>query len=182
MRIIAGKWRGRALAAPVGETTRPSSVRLRQAAFDMIVHAPWGGRDVIEGASVLDGFAGTGAMGLEALSRGAASVVFIEQDRAALAVLGQNIAACGAGAAARVLAGDFFKLRPLLASSLVFLDPPYGGDLVTRALAHLVAAGGIAAGGLIVAETGRVEFVNTSCLLLAERAHGAGRLSFLRLV
>ena len=87
MRIIAGLWRGRALLAPSGETTRPTADRVRQALFDMLLHAPWGGRNLIEGARVLDVFAGTGALGLEALSRGAAKACFIERDRAALAAL-----------------------------------------------------------------------------------------------
>ena len=87
MRIIAGRWKGRALVAPPGLATRPTSDRARQAIFDQLWHAPWAGRAVVENATVLDGFAGTGAMGLEALSRGAARVFFMEQDRAALAAL-----------------------------------------------------------------------------------------------
>jgi len=76
VRIIAGAWKGRALIAPPGEATRPTAERVRQALFDMIAHAPWGGRGVLEGAQVLDAFAGTGALGLEALSRGAAETIF----------------------------------------------------------------------------------------------------------
>ena len=94
MRIVAGAWRGRTLVAPPGAATRPTADRVRQALFDMLLHAPWAGRDAIEGAVVLDAFAGTGALGLEALSRGAARAVFIERDRAALAALRANIAAC----------------------------------------------------------------------------------------
>ena len=85
MRIIAGAWRGRVLTAPAGQGTRPTGDRVRQALFDMLLHAPWGGR--IDGARVLDGFAGTGALGLEALSRGAGHASFFEIDRAALAAL-----------------------------------------------------------------------------------------------
>src|SRR5271163_950273 len=96
MRIIAGTWRGRALQAPPGDTTRPTADRVRQALFDMLLHAAWAGRDTIEGAHVLDVFAGTGAFGLEALSRGAAHATFIEHDRAALTALRANIAACRA--------------------------------------------------------------------------------------
>src|SRR6185437_15178113 len=106
MRIIAGAWRGRTLTAPPGTGTRPTSDRVRQALFDMLLHAPWGGRDLLEDASVLDAFAGTGALGLEALSRGAARATFIEHDRAALATLRRNIADCGAEARCRVLAVD----------------------------------------------------------------------------
>ena len=97
MRIIAGAWRGRALQTPPGDTTRPTADRVRQALFDMLLHAPWGGRATIDGARVLDVFAGTGAFGLEALSRGAAFATFIEQDRAALVALRANIAEASRG-------------------------------------------------------------------------------------
>src|SRR5579872_4843228 len=91
MRIVAGTWRGRTLVAPPGSATRPTADRVRQALFDMILHAPWGGRDAIANVRVLDVFAGTGALGLEALSRGAAHATFIEQDRPALAALRTNV-------------------------------------------------------------------------------------------
>jgi 16S rRNA (guanine966-N2)-methyltransferase len=194
MRIVAGAWRGRALRAPPGDTTRPTADRVRQALFDMLLHAPWGGREVVEGAHVLDVFAGTGALGLEALSRGAAFATFIEQDRAALAVLRANIATLDAGGNAAVLAADALTARaksaralsieapaaPVgAACSLVFLDPPYGGDLVPRALSHLTARGWIAPGALIVAETARAEPL-PDANLLAERVHGAARINIWR--
>src|SRR5271170_6416993 len=106
MRIVAGEWRGRSLLAPSGTTTRPTADRVRQALFDMLMHAPWAGRSVIEGASVLDLFAGTGALGLEALSRGAARAVFVERDRAALTSLRANVEACRAGDRCTVLPID----------------------------------------------------------------------------
>src|SRR6185437_13440586 len=127
MRIVAGAWRGRPLVAPSGDTTRPTADRVRQALFDTMLHAAWGGRGVIEGAGVLDVFAGTGALGLEALSRGAAFARFLEQDGAALRALRTNILACGAERTCEVIAGDVLHLpaggkgRP---ASLVFLDPP----------------------------------------------------------
>jgi 16S rRNA (guanine966-N2)-methyltransferase len=177
MRIIAGAWRGRRLAAPSGMATRPTAGRVRQALFDMLVHAPWGGRERVEGASVLDAFAGTGALGLEALSRGAARATFMERDRAALAVLRANIAACRAEAQAQVLEADATRPPPLGAPcGLVFLDPPYGEGLVGRAVAALGAAGWIAPGALIVAELGREEKLPALGDLLAERVHGAARL------
>ena len=183
MRIIAGRWKGRALVAPPGLATRPTSDRARQAIFDQLWHAPWAGRDMLEGASVLDGFAGTGAMGLEALSRGAARAFFMEQDRAALAALRTNITACKAGDACRVIAGDV-TAPPVAAApcSLVFLDPPYGKGLVPRALAALQAKGWIAPGGLIIAETGRDEenAIPSGFEVLSTREHGAARLSALR--
>jgi 16S rRNA (guanine966-N2)-methyltransferase len=183
MRIIAGRWKGRALVAPPGLATRPTSDRARQAIFDQLWHAPWAGREVLEGATVLDGFAGTGAMGLEALSRGAARAFFMEQDRAALAALRANIAACKASDACRVIAGDV-TAPPLAAvpCSLVFLDPPYGKGLVPRALAALQAKGWIAPSALIIAETGRDEenAIPPGFEVISTREHGAARLAVLR--
>jgi 16S rRNA (guanine966-N2)-methyltransferase len=184
MRIVAGRHRGRRLVAPPGETTRPTADRLRQALFDMLTHAPWAGRELLDGARVLDAFAGTGALGLEALSRGAAQASFIERDRAALAALRANIATCREEERARVIAGD--ATRPPRAAapcSLVFLDPPYGQGLVPRAIAALDAAGWIAPGAIIVAETGREEEAPAppGCEAAAEpRRHGAGTLHLLR--
>ena len=183
MRIIAGRWKGRALVAPPGLATRPTSDRARQAIFDQLWHAPWAGRAVVENAAVLDGFAGTGAMGLEALSRGAARVFFMEQDRAALAALRANIAGCKAEDACRVIAGDV-TATPIAAApcTLVFLDPPYGKGLVPRALAGLQAKGWIAPGALIVAETGRDDeaVMLPGFEVVSTRDHGAARLSALR--
>src|SRR3954452_21318539 len=110
MRIVAGAWRGRSLVAPPGMETRPTADRVRQALFDMLMHAPWAGRGVVEGAVVLDVFAGTGALGLEALSRGAALAVFVERSRPALAALRANIAACRAEDRCEVLAADALTL------------------------------------------------------------------------
>jgi 16S rRNA (guanine966-N2)-methyltransferase len=143
----------------------------------MLLHAPWGGRELIEGAAVLDAFAGTGALGLEALSRGAASARFIERDRAALSALRDNIAACRAGELCTVLPADVLAARHGAACGLVFFDPPYGQDLVPKALERLGANGWIAPGAIVVAETGRDEVLQLPAELLAERAHGAARLT-----
>jgi 16S rRNA (guanine966-N2)-methyltransferase len=181
MRIVAGAWRGHTLLAPPGTATRPTADRLRQALFDMLLHAPWAGRASIEGAAVLDAFAGTGALGLEALSRGAARAVLIERDRTALAALRANIAACKAEARCTVLPADATRPPPGQPCALAFLDPPYGQALVPAALAALAAAGWLAPGALLVAETGRDEPPPWPReTLLAERAHGAARLSFCR--
>ncbi len=174
MRIIGGRWRGRRLAAPPGQTTRPTAERLRQAIFDMLLHAPWGGRGVIEGALVLDVFAGTGALGLEALSRGAAAAEFFEQDRAALTALRSNIAACGA--AARVHPGDACRAIGGPPARLVFLDPPYGLNLVEAAIGGLTASGRIASDTLLVAELGHDEPRPCWREIVGERGHGAGRV------
>lgn len=181
MRIVAGAWRGRLLAAPAGAATRPTADRVRQALFDMLLHAHWGGRDLLEGAQVLDAFAGTGALGLEALSRGAAHASFLEHDRAALAVLRANAEACRAGDRARVLAADATFPPPGRPCTLLFLDPPYRQGLVGTALAALGRAGWIAAGALAVAETAREEELAVRGAMLAERAHGAARLTVWRL-
>src|ERR1700722_13676006 len=111
MRIVAGAWRGRALIAPSGTETRPTADRVRQALFDMLMHAPWAGRSTVEDALVLDVFAGTGAMGLEALSRGAARAVFVERSRPALTALRSNIEACRAGDRCEVLPIDALSIQ-----------------------------------------------------------------------
>jgi 16S rRNA (guanine966-N2)-methyltransferase len=205
MRIVAGVWRGRKLVAPPGLATRPTADRVRQALFDMITHAEWGGRGSIEGVSVLDVFAGTGALGLEALSRGAASACFIESDAAALQALRANVALCKAEDRVEVVAGDALATghhRPRIpaarsspvqglsewsgtggdgrAARLVFLDPPYAQNLVPRALASLREAGRIGPDALIVAETGRDEAWQPEQELLADRRQGAARILVFR--
>lgn len=181
MRIVAGLWRGRRLAAPPGTATRPTADRVRQATFDMLLHAPWGGRAMVDGARVLDAFAGSGALGLEALSRGAGYATFIEPDPAALRAIRANIAACGATDRCRVIAGD--ALKPPRADApcgLAFLDPPYGQGLLAPALAALRGAGWIDAATLLVIEVARGEAVE-GLAPVAERAHGAARVVFARL-
>jgi 16S rRNA (guanine966-N2)-methyltransferase len=180
LRIVAGAWRGRALTVPPGSTTRPTADRVRQALFDMLLHALWGGRGTVEGARVLDVFAGTGALGLEALSRGAAHATFVERDRAALAALRANIATCHAETCTTVLAVDALAVPAGEPADLVFLDPPYRQDLVPRAITRLRAAGRIAPGALLIAETARDEPLPTAAPLLAERSHGAARISIWR--
>jgi 16S rRNA (guanine(966)-N(2))-methyltransferase RsmD len=140
MRIIAGKYKGRRLIAPPGRDVRPTSDYLREALFNVI------GTDVAE-ARVLDGFAGTGALGLEALSRGAARAVFVERDRAAIKAIEANIATCGAESSALIVDSEFLR-APLdvAAFTLILLDPPYDtkalGAILTRAAA-LAAPGSL---------------------------------------
>lgn len=180
MRIIAGSQRGRRLIAPEGAATRPSADRVRQALFDMLAHAPWAAGS-LHGASVLDVYAGSGALGLEALSRGAFDAVFIENDRAARAALDANIAACGMAARARVLAADARHPPPGTPRTLVLLDPPYGRDLIAPTLAALGAAGWLAENCLIAAELGRADPLPAALgPPLAERRHGAARLAIWR--
>ncbi|MFC3003325.1 16S rRNA (guanine(966)-N(2))-methyltransferase RsmD [Falsiroseomonas tokyonensis] len=182
LRLVAGRHRGRRLAAPPGETTRPTSDRVRQALFDMLWHAPWAGREAVEDQRVLDAFAGSGALGLEALSRGAAHASFLESDRVALAVLRQNVAMLKEEARCSVLGGDALRPRQAPAPcALVFLDPPYGRELVPKALAALAEAGWLAPGALVVAELGREEALELPGYAeQATREHGAARLVFLR--
>ena len=182
LRIIGGAWRGRRLAAPAGETTRPTADRVRQSLFDMILHAPWGGRACIADTLVLDAFAGTGALGLEALSRGAARAVFFEQDAQALTALRANVAACGAQACTQVVARDVTRPAQPRANmavepaSLAFFDPPYGKGLVQRAVNVLSSEGWLTPGTLLVAEAGRLESVVEPDKLLAHRVHGVAQL------
>ena len=140
MRIISGRFRGRALVAPEGLATRPTADRARQGLFDMLEHARWS--PGLRGARVLDLFAGTGALGLEALSRGAASAVFVERAAPALAAVRRNVAGCRlAPEEARVMAGDALRLPAPPAGfapcTVVFADPPYGQGLGAGALAAL---------------------------------------------
>ncbi|MFT8541131.1 16S rRNA (guanine(966)-N(2))-methyltransferase RsmD [Acetobacter sp.] len=193
VRIIAGARRGRVLAAPSGGTTRPTADRVRQALFDVLAHAPWGGPALLEGAHVLDAFAGTGALGLEALSRGGERAVFFETDRQALTALRANIHACGWEERCTVYPRDVTVPPAARATpaTLVFLDPPYHKNLPGMALAALKARGWIAPNAIAVIETGRDEplpFTDETegapaCPheLLAERQHGAARLSIWRL-
>ena len=182
MRIIAGRHRGRVLKAPEGEGTRPTADRVRQALFDMLWHASWGGRTMVQNQLVLDAVAGTGALGLEALSRGADHATFLERDRAALAVLRANIAACKEEPRTAVLAIDATKPpRARVPCGLVFLDPPYGKELVPQAVSALGAAGWIRPGALVVAEMGEGEALDLPGFeVLAQRSHGAATLHMLR--
>jgi 16S rRNA (guanine966-N2)-methyltransferase len=176
-RIIAGLWRGKLLAAPPGLATRPTNARARQAAFDILLHAPWAGPTFIQSARVLDVFAGTGAYGFEALSRGAASATFIENNREALAALRANSAACKAGA--EIIAADALNPPPGTPHNLIFLDPPYAQDLVPMALAALAHHNYLAPAAIIVAEFGpEQKFAPPDPL--ATRQHGKARLFFWR--
>jgi 16S rRNA (guanine966-N2)-methyltransferase len=179
VRIVAGAWRGRSLAAPSGTATRPTADRVRQALFDMLMHAPWAERPLVENALVLDVFAGTGAMGLEALSRGAARAVFVERSRPALVSLRANIEGCRAGERCEVLPIDALSVPTGAPADIVFLDPPYGQDLVARALARLRSVGRVREGSLIVAETARDEPA-LQAKPLTERTHGAAKVTIWR--
>lgn len=137
MRIVGGDNKGRALTAPSGTSTRPTSDRTRQAIFDMLAHAPWYGQDELEQALVLDCYAGTGALGLEALSRGTQKAAFIERDRNALAALRANLDICKARDRSRVLSCSV--THPPKATepyTLVFWTRPMARDWSSRVCGH----------------------------------------------
>ena len=152
MRIVGGRLRGRALVAPKSQAIRPTADRLREALFNILVHA-YG--DPVGGARVLDLFAGTGALGLEALSRGAAFALFVDDGAEARALLRENVAALGLGGVSRVFRRNAVKLgaaHPLPPFSLAFLDPPYGRSLAEAALASARTGGWLTPGALAVVE------------------------------
>jgi len=163
---------------------RPTSDRAREALFNILSHGKLAADGIpFAQKAVLDAFAGTGALGLEALSRGAAGAVFIEQDREALAILRKNIEALGEGARARVVPGDATRpQRATSACAVVFLDPPYRSGFAGPALAALAAAEWLAPDALAVVELAAREHFTLpgGFTLLEERVYGAARLVFLR--
>lgn len=155
MRIVAGQWRGRPLVAPKGQATRPTSDRTREALFSMLVSR----LGSLEGLNVADLFAGSGALGFEALSRGAASCIFVEQDRAAIEAIRANAAKLGA--AADIRAQSVMTLGPAEAPcDLILMDPPYSTGAGAVALDRLARLGWLAPGALVSVETGRDESMN----------------------
>lgn len=182
MRIVGGRLRGRNLAAPRSDAIRPTSDRLRESVFNILAHA-YG--DPVAGARVLDLFAGTGALGIEALSRGAAFTLLIDDGAEARALIRQNVDALGLGAATRVFRRDATKLgpaHPVEPFSLVFLDPPYRMKLAEKALASLRDGGWLAPGALIVVEeAGDAEFAAPQGFeQLERRTYDGTELVFLR--
>lgn len=185
MRIVSGQFRGRSLAAPPGDRTRPTSDRARQAIFNILEHAPWS-KGVRE-ARVIDLFAGSGALGFEALSRGAAFCLFVETDEAARGAIRENVDAFSLFGQTRVHRRDATDLgqRPGSdgpAFDLAFLDPPYAKRLGEAALAKLAAGDWLEAGATVVFERGADEgdFAVEGFKLLDARAYGAARVHFLR--
>jgi len=176
VRIIAGAWRGRAIEAPAGTGTRPTSDRTREGLFSMLVSRI----GTFEGLRVADLFAGTGALGLEALSRGAAHCTFVEQDRAAIAALNRNIARLGAGDRTDVRAQAVEHAPPPTpACDVLFMDPPYGSGLAQLALDR--AAGWLAPHGWASLETnGEALQVPASLEAVVERRFGKATVTLLR--
>lgn len=170
MRIIAGNWRGRALIAPAGKATRPTSDRTREALFSMLTSR----LGTFEGLRVADLFAGTGALGFEALSRGAAHCTFVEQDRPAIDAIRANADKLGASTDVRAQSAVAFSGGPF---DLVFVDAPYGTGLGQQALARIA----MSPGGWASIETARAETVEIDGFTIdAERIHGKAKLTLLR--
>lgn len=184
MRIVAGRHRGRRLAAPEGLAVRPTGERIREALFGILVQGRLGGGSaLVPEARVLDAFAGTGALGLEALSRGAGHVTFMESQPTALATLKRNLAALGETEQARVLRCDVLRPPPPDAPcSLVLMDPPYNQGLGPPALVALQSTGWLEPGALAVIELLAKEPFDppTGFTPLDERKYGKARLVFLR--
>lgn len=182
MRIVGGQHRGREIFSPRGRHVRPTTDRTREALFDVLGHAP---APLPQGAVVLDVFAGTGALGLEAFSRGAAHVLFIENHRDSLKFLKRNVSVLEAAERTIVLRRDALHPgnppTPPGPAALAFLDPPYGEGLAAPALAALAAHGWFADGAVAVVElAAREEFTAPEGLKMTdERAYGDTRLVFL---
>ena len=173
MRIIAGEFRGRALASvgkgDAGAHLRPTTDRVRESLFSVLTHT-----GALNGARVLDLFAGTGALGLEALSRGAQNVIFVDDGRVSAGLVQKNIDICRAASRARLIRRDATRLGPCPDEGydLVFLDPPYGKDLGQRALQAAQSGGWIAADALIVWEENTPMSAPPGFALVDQRKYG----------
>ena len=187
VRITAGRHRGRRLAVPEGGSVRPTSDRARETLFNILVHGSLararGGASPLDGARVLDAFAGTGALGFEALSRGAAHATFIEADPSALKCLSLNARRLGEEAHTTMLKADATRPPPARGapSSIAFLDPPYESGLAAPALLGLAAQGWLAEGAISVVELRARESFDLPAgfTVIAERRSGETRFVFL---
>jgi 16S rRNA (guanine966-N2)-methyltransferase len=183
MRIIAGKYRGRRLLAPSGRRIRPTSDRIRESIFNIV------GSD-IQGQNILDLFAGTGAMGIEALSRGAERAVFIDKHPEALECIRANIGPLAIPDQWDIIRWDVASNLDCLAKTAMrydfaFIDPPYNRGLAVQALENVVACDAMATGGLVVLEHHRLEKIvgrDNRITLLDQRRYGKTLVSFLRLM
>ncbi len=186
MRVVGGDLRGRRLAGPADDggraRLRPTSDRMREAIFNILAHGDY---PDLDGARVLDLFAGTGAMGIEALSRGAREAVFVDNGREARMLLRRNIEAMGLEERARIVTGDAtrFRAEPGRRFDLVFCDAPYARDLTGPVLDALAEADYLAVDAALVVETGGDEAFDPppAFAKIAERRYGTGKISILRL-
>jgi len=185
LKIVGGKHRGRTLAAPEGLATRPTSSRAREALFNILAHAKWrdDGTSPLLEARVLDAFAGSGALGIEALSRGAAHATFLDNDATAIKLIGENLRKLGETTAAKVVRADVTRPPPAREGcDLAFLDPPYRSDLALPALAALGAAGWFNPGAVALVELGATEDLvpPDDFSAIDERRYGAAKIIILR--
>lgn len=185
MRIVAGSLKGRAIVAPEGQGTRPTSDRARQAIFNVLEHASWG--ESLNGARVLDLYAGSGALGFEALSRGASFALFVETDDDARGAIRENMDAYGLFGKCRVHRRSATDLGPRPGSAgeafdIAFLDPPYDKGLGEQTLACLLEGNWLAPGALVIFERGsdEPEIDTPGYERLDVRDYGAARVLFLR--
>ena len=183
VRIVGGRLRGRGLVAPADQAIRPTSDRVREAVFNVLLHGPL--TDGLADIRVLDLFAGTGALGLEAVSRGALYALFVEESAEARGLIRENIEALGLTGCTRIFRRDATDLGPaaqLGQFGLVFLDPPYGRGLADRALSSVVAGGWLAPGAvLVVEERVGVEVVLPDAITeLDRREYGDTQVLFLQ--
>ena len=185
MRITGGQFGGRRLAAPGDARVRPTSDRVRQALFNILAYNDFGIGFALDGAAVADLFAGTGALGIEALSHGARWCLLVDDSADSRALQRQNIEALNLTGATRIWRRDACDLGPIGPAAggpfnLVFLDPPYRKGLIPRALASLKAGNWLAPGALLVAETDAMEPLETPGFeLLDDRDYGETRVRFL---
>jgi 16S rRNA (guanine966-N2)-methyltransferase len=183
MRVVAGRFRGRALVTPEGMSIRPTSDRVRESVFNILAHGA--GDFSLAGQRVIDLFAGTGALGIEAVSRGAAYCLFVEDAAEARALIRRNVEALGLTGETRIFRRDATDLGPAgnrEPYGLAFLDPPYGKGLAEKALASLRDGGWLTPGALLVVEEAKAaEFVSPVCFEeLERRAYDDTEFVFLR--
>ena len=184
MRIVAGKFKGREIKGPTGGATRPTSDRVRESIFNILAHGIEGFE--LEDVRVMDLFAGTGALGLEAVSRGAKYCCFVEEDAGARGVIRTNADACGVIGQTRIWKRDATDLGPCAPQSpydLVFVDPPYGKGLGEKALDALIKGGWLVAGGIVVLEEANESQIEeiAGLALIDTRNYGDTRVRFFQL-
>jgi len=185
MRITGGAFRGRTLFAPEDARVRPTSDKVRQAIFNILAHNDFGIGFSLDGARVLDLFAGTGALGIEAISQGASYCLLVDDSAESRALIRKNVEALQLTGATKIWRRDATQLGPMPAGSggpfdLVFLDPPYRNNLICRALAALLEGGWLAQSALLVAETAEDEVLEAAGYsVLDGRLYGDTRIAFL---
>jgi 16S rRNA (guanine966-N2)-methyltransferase len=181
MRVVGGRLKGRNLASPASRDIRPTADRLRESVFNILAHAY---DDPLQGARVLDLFAGTGALGIEAVSRGAAFTLFVDNGAEARALLRNNVEALALGGVTKVYRRDATNLgpaHPMEPFSVAFLDPPYGKGLAEKALASLCEGRWLTPGALLVVEEAKAAFATPAGFEeLERRLYDDTEFAFLR--